>query len=92
HLWGAQSQASKAPKRNRLILTMIGAFLAFDQFFVMTKGGPRQQTFTTVYLIYSESFQSFNMGKGGAISIVLLVILLFFSYLQLRLLRDETEF
>ena len=75
-----------------LILTMIGAFLSFDQFFVMTSGGPRRQTFTAVYLIFAESFQAFNMGYGAAISMVLLVILLFFSYLQLRLLRDNTRY
>ena len=75
-----------------LILTMIGAFLAFDQFYVMTGGGPRRQTITAVYMIYARSFTLLDMGYGAAISFVLLVILLFFSYLQLRLLRDNTRF
>ena len=75
-----------------LILTMISSFLAFDQFFIMTAGGPRQQTLTAVYLIYARSFVNFDMGYGSALSFVLLVILLFFSYLQLRLLRDNTRF
>ena len=75
-----------------LILTIIGAFLAFDQFFVMTAGGPRNQTMTALFMIYFRSFRSFDMGYGAALSFVLLAILLFFSYLQLRLLRDETRF
>ena len=73
-----------------LILTMIGAFLSFAQFFIMTGGGPRSQTITAVYMIYERSFKAFDMGYGAAISIVLLVILLFFSFLQLRILRQET--
>ena len=75
-----------------LIVTMIGAVLSFDQFFIMTVGGPRGQTITAVYLIYQSAFVHFDMGDGAALSIVLLVILLSFSYLQLRLLRDETRF
>jgi len=75
-----------------LILTTIGSFLAFEQFFIMTSGGPRQKTLTVVYKIFVEAFQSFEMGDAAALSMVLLVILLFLSYLQLRLLRDDTRF
>lgn len=75
-----------------LILTMIGSFLAFDQFFIMTRGGPRNQTLTAVYMIYTQSFVFFEMGYGAALSIVLLVVLLFLSSLQLRILRQETQF
>ncbi len=75
-----------------LILTMISSFLAFDQFFIMTAGGPQQQTLTAVYMIYARSFVNFDMGYGSALSFVLLVILLFLSYLQLRLLRDNTRY
>jgi multiple sugar transport system permease protein len=71
---------------------MIGSFLAFEQFFIMTSGGPRQKTLTVVYKIFVEAFQSFEMGDAAALSMVLLVILLFLSYLQLRLLRDDTRF
>ncbi len=70
---------------------MIVSFLAFEQFYIMTSGGPRQKTITVVYNIFVEAFQSFEMGDAAALSIVLLVILLFLSYLQLRLLRDDTR-
>ena len=75
-----------------LNVTMIGAVLSFDQFFIMTAGGPRNQTITAVFMIYILAFNNFKMGYGAALSMVLLGILIIFSYLQLRLLRDETRF
>lgn len=31
------------------LLSVVGAMLAFEQFYIMTGGNPRGQTFTTVY-------------------------------------------
>lgn len=73
-----------------LVLSGIGSFLAFDQFFIMTRGGPSNQTITVVYWIFNNSFTYFRMGYGSALSIVLLVILVLLSVLQLYLLRDES--
>lgn len=75
-----------------LILSVIGSYLGFDQFFIMTRGGPQNSTISVVYWIYTNSFTYFKMGYGAALSIVLLVILAVLSVIQLRLLRDETEF
>ena len=74
-----------------LVLSVIGSYLAFDQFFIMTQGGPQNQTITTVYWIYSTSFTYFKLGYGASLSIVLLVILVILSILQLYLLRDDTK-
>jgi multiple sugar transport system permease protein len=75
-----------------LVLSMIGSYLAFDQFFIMTRGGPSNQTITVVYWIFNNSFTYFRMGYGAALSIVLLAILVILSILQLYLLRDDTGF
>ena len=74
-----------------LVLSVIGSFLAFDQFFIMTRGGPQNETITVVYWIFTNSFTYFDMGYGSALSIVLLVILVLLSVLQLYLLRDDTQ-
>ena len=34
--------------------------VAFDQFYIMTAGGPRTDTFTSVYWMYQNSFIYFN--------------------------------
>jgi multiple sugar transport system permease protein len=75
-----------------LILSVIGSYLGFDQFYIMTRGGPQNSTISTVYWIYSNSFTYFKLGYGAALSIVLLVILAILSVIQLRLLRDETTY
>lgn len=73
-----------------LILSVIGSYLAFDQFYIMTRGGPQNQTITAVYWIFNNSFTYFRMGYGASLSLVLLVILALLSMVQLRLLRDDT--
>jgi multiple sugar transport system permease protein len=74
-----------------LVLSVIGSYLAFDQFFIMTQGGPQNQTITLVYWIFNQSFVYYKMGYGSALSIVLLGILLIFTAIQLYLLRDDTR-
>ncbi len=75
-----------------LVLSVIGSYLAFDQFYIMTRGGPQNQTITAVYWIFNNSFTYYKLGYGAALSIVLLVILGVLSIIQLRVLRDETTY
>jgi multiple sugar transport system permease protein len=69
------------------LISAIGSMLAFDQFYIMTAGGPRGETFTSVYWIYQNSFIYFKQGYGAALSIILLAIILVFSTAQLVLAR-----
>ena len=74
------------------LISVIGSLLAFDQFYIMTSGGPRGETFTAVYWIYQNSFISFRLGYGAALSIVLMLIILALSTLQIVLTaRGEVE-
>jgi len=73
------------------LVSAIGSMLAFDQFYIMTSGGPRGQTFTAVYLIYQNSFISFKLGYGAALSIVLTLIILAFSTMQIALTARSAE-
>jgi multiple sugar transport system permease protein len=74
-----------------LILTLTGSFLAFDQFFVMTHGGPNQSTVTVVMWIYTSAFVRYRLGYSAALSIVLLLLLIVFSIIQIRALRERNE-
>jgi len=74
-----------------LILCVSGSMLAFDQFYIILNGGPQNSTITAVYWIFNESFVSFRLGYGAALSVVLLGILLVLSVIQLRLLRDRED-
>jgi multiple sugar transport system permease protein len=69
------------------LVSAIGSMLAFDQFYIMTAGGPESQTFTSVYWIYQNSFIYFKQGYGAALSVILMAIILTGSALQLFLMR-----
>ncbi len=71
------------------LVSAIGSMLAFDQFYIMTSGAPRGQTFTAVYWIYQNSFVRFRLGYGAALSVVLTLIILVFSGLQIALSRPR---
>ena len=72
-----------------LILSVIGSVLAFDQFYIMTRGGPRNSTISIVFWIFNNSFTYFKMGYGAAMSIVLLGILVALTGIQLFVLREK---
>jgi multiple sugar transport system permease protein len=71
-----------------LVFSVAGSLLAFDQFYIMTGGGPSNSTITAVYQIYRISFNSFRLGYGAALSVLLMVILAAVSLVQMLLLRN----
>ncbi|MBV8814302.1 MAG: sugar ABC transporter permease [Verrucomicrobia bacterium] len=75
-----------------LIISVVGSFLAFDQFFIMTGGGPNNSTITVVYWIYRASFTYFKLGYGSALSLLLMLILTAISVLQLLVLREPEKY
>ncbi|GCB49046.1 carbohydrate ABC transporter permease [Streptomyces sp. NL15-2K] len=74
-----------------LLLCVTGSLLAFDQFFILTKGGPDNATVTVVQLIYREAFQRMNLGTAGALSVIVLLVLLVLNFVQFRGLRDADK-
>ena len=70
-----------------LILCITGSLLAFDQFYILTNGGPDNTTVTVVQLIYREAFQRQNLGTAAALSIIVLAVLLLINAIQFRGLR-----
>jgi multiple sugar transport system permease protein len=69
-----------------LVLSITGSLLAFDQFFILTRGGPDGSTVSVVMVIYREAFTKFDLGYAAAISVVLLVVLVAVNVLQLRVI------
>ena len=71
-----------------LVFSVAGSLLAFDQFYIMTNGGPSNSTITAVYQIYRISFIQFQLGYGAALSVLLMVVLAVVSAVQMLLLRN----
>lgn len=72
-----------------LILCVTGSLLAFDQFFILTKGAPNNSTVTVVQVIYREAFQRQNLGTAAALSIIVLIVLVLLNAIQFRFLRGN---
>jgi multiple sugar transport system permease protein len=74
-----------------LVLTLMvtGSLLAFDQFWILTRGGPDNSTTSLVMVIYREAFIELDLGSAAAISVALLGVLVVFNVLQLGVLRRK---
>jgi multiple sugar transport system permease protein len=72
-----------------LIISIIGSFLAFNQF-ILTQGGPGTSTFTVVMWIYQTAFVQLHVGAAAAMSVVLVAVVGLISAVQFLLLRDNT--
>lgn len=67
------------------ILAIIGSFQAFTGAFIITSGGPQYASYFMVYMIYNNAFRFVSsMGYASALSWVLFMILLVFTYLAFR--------
>jgi len=72
-----------------LVFSVAGSLLAFDQFYIMTTGGPAGSTLTAVYEIYRNGFVKFDLGYASALSILLMLVLGLVSASQMLLLRNS---
>ena len=61
------------------LVSVIGSLLAFDQFYIMTNGQPLNQTATSVFYVYLNSFPYLKLGYGAALSLILAAIILVFT-------------
>jgi multiple sugar transport system permease protein len=57
------------------VVSIIGAFQAFDSVYVMTRGGPAGATTTAVYYVFSNAFAWFKMGYACALAMVLFALI-----------------
>ena len=69
------------------LVSVIGSLLAFDQFYIMTAGQPQNETATSVFYVYLNSFPYLKLGYGAALSLVLAATILAFTIVQLVLTR-----
>lgn len=74
------------------IMCVTGSLLAFEQFYILTKGGPDNSTMTIVQLIYNVAFQGQNnLGIAAALSVLVLIALIIINVFQLRAFRRPDE-
>ncbi len=67
----------------------IGIFRNFGLIFMLTQGGPFNRTNTMVWEVYQNVFGYLRLGRGAAISVVMLVIVLILTLISFRVLRER---
>lgn len=68
-----------------LVISLINNFQVFDQFWIMTEGGPEGSTTVILHNIVANSFNYGRMGYASAMSMALFAIILAITLIQLRL-------
>jgi multiple sugar transport system permease protein len=74
-----------------LIISVVGSFLAFNQFFIMTDGGPGTSTVPVVMAIYDTAFAQMDVGLASAMSVVLVIVVGLITFVQFRYLQRDAD-
>jgi multiple sugar transport system permease protein len=69
------------------IMLVIGSLNVFTSAFIMTGGGPQQQTEVVLSYMYHQAFQFLDFGYGSALAFSLAIIVFAISFIQMRLFR-----
>lgn len=72
-----------------LIISVIGSLLAFNQFYILTRGGPGTDTMTMVGYVYNRAFVELQLGSATAMSLLLVVVVALVTAVQFLLLREK---
>jgi multiple sugar transport system permease protein len=89
--WGIERRVTMPLLRRSIVLSLIisviGSFLAFNQFYIMTMGGPGTSTLPVVMSIVNTGFSSFDIGLASAMSVVLVIVVGLISFAQFHFLQ-----
>jgi multiple sugar transport system permease protein len=66
------------------IIRIMDAIRAFDNIYVLTNGGPANATRTVQFLDYEASFVLFDVGKGSALALIIVAMILLVGSLMIR--------
>ncbi|HEY8030707.1 MAG TPA: sugar ABC transporter permease [Gaiellaceae bacterium] len=73
------------------VMLVIGSFNVFISVFLMTKGGPLDETQVLLTYMYRWAFSYLDFGYGSALSFILTLIVFVLAVGQLRLFRRPEE-
>jgi multiple sugar transport system permease protein len=73
------------------LLCVTGTLLTFDQFYVITHGGPVNSTMTAVMWMYTTAFIRHRLGYAAAMAVTVLIALIVLAGAQMILLRDRRD-
>jgi ABC-type sugar transport system permease subunit len=72
-----------------VVLSTIGGFSLFIEPYIMTGGGPLNQTLSAVLYIYKQAFQYYNMGYSATLGFFYALMIMIVVVLQKRFIEKE---
>lgn len=66
------------------IMTIIGSFQVFNEAYILTQGGPNNQSLFYVFYLWRTGFRDAEMGYASALAWILFIIILFFTFIVFR--------
>lgn len=72
-----------------ITLGFIYTFKAFDLIYIMTNGGPLDSTQILATASYKLTFDNFEFGQGAAVANIMLIVLSFVGYLNLKFMEKD---
>lgn len=69
------------------IMTMTGFFQLFAEPYVMTQGGPAEQTVTVLYMMYEQGFKWWNLGNASAVAFILFILMMIMTIVQTQIAK-----
>lgn len=72
-----------------VVLSTIGGFSLFIEPYIMTGGGPLNQTLSAVLYIYKQAFQYYNMGYSATLGFFYAIMIMTVVVLQKKIIEKE---
>ncbi|MHB8277816.1 MAG: carbohydrate ABC transporter permease [Candidatus Humimicrobiaceae bacterium] len=72
-----------------VVINIIGGFKVFDLVYIMTRGGPAHKTEVVTSFLYYQAFDFFKWGYASTVAVIMLIIMIFFTWLRLRKISWE---
>jgi multiple sugar transport system permease protein len=72
-----------------VVLSTIGGFSLFIEPYIMTGGGPLNQTMSAVLYIYKQAFQYYNMGYSATLGFFYAILIMSVVILQKKFIERE---
>ncbi|WP_324669528.1 carbohydrate ABC transporter permease [Geochorda subterranea] len=90
--WGVTLPSMSRIMLIAMMLDLIGTVKYFDLIWVMTHGGPANQTEVFATLIYRLAFVFYRTGPAAALAVIMFGVLGLLTYLYLRTSRHQDQY
>jgi multiple sugar transport system permease protein len=90
-LWSVIIPSMRSVITVNMLLNIINTFNTFDMIISLTGGGPGRSTEVLVLGVYNRIFTQYDLGRGSAMAVILLLINVVMSLLYIKYLGGDED-